>query len=169
MRLKFKDATGIHEFNANRQGEKLNFQYNDRSIELEVNELSNAEFMLTSGEEIIRCQAVRRKDMIFIHIGGRSLSFRDVTQEDDSVSGGAGGEVDSEVVAPMPGSVIKLLVTEGENVKLRQPLVIVEAMKMENEVQSPMDGVVGKILVEPGQQVGFGEKLIELVPLSGAG
>ncbi len=167
MRLKLKDTSGIHEIDVQRHSEKLIIKHEDKTFEFEVNELLDSGFILVHNDNIIRGYAVRRKDGIFLQIGGRYWNFQDVTQ-DDMTSGVAGGEGDYEVVAPMPGSVIKLLIEEGQEIKRDQPLVIVEAMKMENEVRAAADGVVNKILVEPGQQVGFGEKLVELAPMNGA-
>ncbi len=167
MRLKLKDTSGVHEIDVQRNGEKVLIQFREKSFELIVNELPNAGFIMEHDDKVMRGYAVRRKDGIFLQIGGRYWNFQDVTQ-DDVTGGVADGEGDYEVVAPMPGSVIKLLVDEDQEVKRGQPLVIVEAMKMENEVRAAADGVVSKILVEPGQQVGFGEKLVELVPMNGA-
>ena len=55
------------------------------------------------------------------------------------------------VLAPMPGKVVKVLVTAGDEVKARQGLVVVEAMKMENELRSPKDGRVTEVLVAEGR------------------
>ena len=165
MRLKLKDNNGLHELDVQRKGEKLTAQIDDKSIELEINELPNSRYIIKSGDRIIRGYAIKKKDYIFIHINGCSWNFKDVTNEDVSVHS-AGGDGDNKIVSPMPGSVIKILVNEGDKVELDQPLVIVEAMKMENEVHSQMNGIVDKVLVESGQQVGFGELLIELAPLS---
>ncbi|MFA4640979.1 sodium-extruding oxaloacetate decarboxylase subunit alpha [Pyrococcus kukulkanii] len=66
------------------------------------------------------------------------------------------------VTAPMPGKVLKILVREGDRVRIGQGLLILEAMKMENEIPSPMDGVVKRILVKEGDAVDTGQALIEL-------
>ncbi|BAM00204.1 MULTISPECIES: DUF2118 domain-containing protein [Caldilinea] len=57
------------------------------------------------------------------------------------------------ITAPIPGLVIKTLVSPGDSVEEGQPLVILEAMKMENEIRSIRSGVVKTILVSPGQRV----------------
>lgn len=57
------------------------------------------------------------------------------------------------VVAPIPGLVIKVLVAAGDEVADQQPLVLLEAMKMENEIRAPRAGIIKKIEVEPSQQV----------------
>jgi biotin carboxyl carrier protein len=55
--------------------------------------------------------------------------------------------------SPMPGKVVKILVATGQTVEENQPLIIVEAMKMENELRSPKAGKIGRILVGAGQAV----------------
>ncbi|HLE44224.1 MAG TPA: biotin/lipoyl-containing protein, partial [Methylomirabilota bacterium] len=57
------------------------------------------------------------------------------------------------LTAPMPGKVVKVLVALGDEVKEGQPLVVVEAMKMENEMKSPRDGKVVELHVREGQTV----------------
>jgi acetyl/propionyl-CoA carboxylase alpha subunit len=82
--------------------------------------------------------------------------------EDAAAHGhGAGGE-QSAVTAPMPGTVIRVLVAEGEEVQQRQPLVVLEAMKMETPLVSPYEGVVRRVHVGEGDQVAGGALLVEL-------
>jgi methylmalonyl-CoA carboxyltransferase small subunit len=66
------------------------------------------------------------------------------------------------VVAPLAGSVAKVLVEEGEEIASGQVLLILEAMKMETEITAPKAGKVARILVEKGTAVQAGEGLIEL-------
>jgi acetyl/propionyl-CoA carboxylase alpha subunit len=74
---------------------------------------------------------------------------------------GAAGE-QSTVVAPMPGTVIKVLVAAGDNVQPRQPLVVLEAMKMETPLSSPYEAVVRAVHVAEGDRVAGGALLVEL-------
>jgi biotin carboxyl carrier protein len=62
----------------------------------------------------------------------------------------------------MPGTVIRLLVSPGERVHARQPLVVLEAMKMETPVASPFEAVVRAVHVTEGQHVVGGALLVEL-------
>ncbi|MEW6074465.1 MAG: biotin/lipoyl-containing protein [Planctomycetota bacterium] len=73
-------------------------------------------------------------------------------------SGGHGGVVKSV----MPGVVIELLAREGEVVAKGQPLLILEAMKMQNEIAAPMAGIVKGFHVAEGEAVGNGAKLVTL-------
>lgn len=66
----------------------------------------------------------------------------------------------TEVKAPLPGMVREVFVKVGSKVRKGDPLLTLEAMKLENEIQSPTDGVVRGILVRPGQPV---EKSVPLV------
>lgn len=65
-----------------------------------------------------------------------------------------------EINSPMPGKVLRHLVTVGDEVKEGQGLVVVEAMKMENELQSPKDGTVKEIIVKVGMPVDTGTTLL---------
>jgi biotin carboxyl carrier protein len=62
----------------------------------------------------------------------------------------------------MPGTVIKVLVAPGDQVRARQPLLVLEAMKMETPVTAPYDGVVRSINVAEGDRVTGGQLLVEL-------
>ena len=62
--------------------------------------------------------------------------------------------------SPMPGKVVKILVSPGQTVEENQPLTIVEAMKMENELRSPKSGKIGQIFVGAGQAVDAGTALL---------
>jgi biotin carboxyl carrier protein len=64
-----------------------------------------------------------------------------------------------QVVAPMPGKVVRLLVKAGDTVEAGQGLLVVEAMKMQNEIRSPKSGVVERLLAQEGQPVNAGEIL----------
>jgi len=68
----------------------------------------------------------------------------------------------SEIKAPMPGLVLQLYVEKGQEVKKDDPLIILEAMKMENVIKSPGEGVVKDIPVKKGDAVEKGTILIEM-------
>jgi biotin carboxyl carrier protein len=66
------------------------------------------------------------------------------------------------IVSPMPGKVLKINISEGEEVKKGQVLLVVEAMKMENNVMSPADGKIEKLLVNEGDMVEGSALLVKL-------
>ncbi len=65
------------------------------------------------------------------------------------------------VTAPMPGRILKIMVSEKQVVKLNVPLFIIESMKMENEVLSPRDGKVQKINYKVNDLVSVGDPIVE--------
>jgi biotin carboxyl carrier protein len=69
------------------------------------------------------------------------------------------------VAALMPGKVLKLLVQPGEVVEEGQPILILEAMKMQNEYTAPMAGTVGQVHVEEGMNVEINSPMVTLVPV----
>ena len=79
----------------------------------------------------------------------------DVEAQAHTAGGGA-------VVSPMPGTVVTVPVTAGDVVTARQPLVVLEAMKMELPVAAPFDGTVAAVHVAPGDRVAGGTLLVEL-------
>ena len=73
---------------------------------------------------------------------------------------GQGRSGPQRLVAPMPGKVVRVLVKVGDAVRARQPLVVIEAMKMENELRARSDGVVVEIHGREGQLVDAGSLLV---------
>ena len=69
---------------------------------------------------------------------------------------------EGQVVSPMPGVILKVLVKEGQAVTAGETLMILEAMKMENELRAPKDGVVARLFIQPGQDVETGMVLAEI-------
>ena len=72
----------------------------------------------------------------------------------------ASGTGDGLMKSSMPGRVVSVLVSEGEEVSQGQPVLVLEAMKMENELKAPIDGTVAAIHVADGETVDAGAKLI---------
>ncbi len=69
---------------------------------------------------------------------------------------------DGRIKAPIPGLITRVLVSPGELVELGQPLLVLEAMKMENEIRAPRTGRVAQIHVAPGQSVTLGVVVAEM-------
>jgi 3-methylcrotonyl-CoA carboxylase alpha subunit len=79
------------------------------------------------------------------------------TARDRGVAGGTG-----RLTAPMPARVVRITVTAGQQVSQNQPLVVLEAMKMEHVVEAPHAGVVTEVCVQVGAQVASGAQLLTL-------
>ena len=66
------------------------------------------------------------------------------------------------VVAPMPGTILKVLKTNGDAVKAGEVVLILEAMKMENEITAPVDGTVDSLNLTEGSTVAGGDLLFDV-------
>jgi acetyl-CoA/propionyl-CoA carboxylase biotin carboxyl carrier protein len=131
----------------------------------------------------VPASAVLDRDTLLLSFGGRTYRFAYVSDgpgpsgstvtwlgrdgqswaltEDRAapVRGGGAASADGTVRSPMPGTVLAVRVNAGDQVTSGQPLLIVEAMKMEHAVSSPVSGVVSAVNVKAGQQVQIDETL----------
>ena len=104
------------------------------------------------------------QDDFEVHLAGRSIAVQ-VRQagsfgRQKKEGGGVAGGGPQRVVAPMPGKIVRILVKAGDEVKAKQGLVVVEAMKMENELRAARDGRVREVQVGEGQSVDAGAVLL---------
>jgi len=100
-----------------------------------------------------------RAGVVYTRVNRRSRSGvrRSAGADPFAAAGGV-----QQVVAPMPGRIVRVLVSPGDTVAARQGLVVVEAMKMENEIRAPRAGQVREVLVGPGVSVEAGRPLVVL-------
>ena len=102
---------------------------------------------------------------LHLWLGGELFVFqRDESSNRRGRSSTANAEASENVLAPMPGAVLEVLVGEGDRVERNQTVVIMESMKMELVITASRSGVVRRLAVHPGQQVERGMRLLELSP-----
>jgi biotin carboxyl carrier protein len=100
---------------------------------------------------------------VHVQIDGHALRVKVVDPRKDALSLGAASQAGS-VVTEMPGAVVRVLVSQGQAVTKGQPVVVVEAMKMENEFRASIAGTVARIAVKPGDRVESGTLLLAIEP-----
>ena len=123
---------------------------------------------LTPGGPSLRAASVVIGDAAHLDIAGRSVAFR-IAQPPDvdraaSAAAAAHGTGPVELVAPMPGQVLAVVLAAGAHVEAGDTVVILEAMKMEHAVTAPRDGVLADVLVRQGEQVTRGQRLAVVEP-----
>ena len=109
----------------------------------------------------VRAIVARLRDRIHVAVDGHTVVFERV---DDAAGGGARGAGSGMVTAPMPGKIVKVLVAAGDAVTAGQPLVVVEAMKMETTLTAEIDGTVATLAATPGAMVDAGAVLVQITP-----
>ena len=97
---------------------------------------------------------------VFVDGPDGSSSLTEVPRFAGPGAAGGGGSL----LAPMPGLVVRVLAEAGTAVTAGQPLVVLEAMKMEHEVAAPADGIVTELRALAGQQVEAGQVLAVVAP-----
>jgi 3-methylcrotonyl-CoA carboxylase alpha subunit len=96
--------------------------------------------------------------------GGGEDGFRiaDPPSVDEAAAHHAGGGANGRITSPMPGKIVKIAAREGDSVKARDLLLVLEAMKMEHRIEAPGDGTVKTVFVSEGQIVGGSAPLVEI-------
>jgi len=127
--------------------------------------LDNGAYLLEKGNSTHRIKTLKVKDKIFVLTDNESYTFEIPTSKDSNHFGeDQGGHAKSEIRAPMPGKVVKIMVKEGDRVVPKQKLVIVEAMKMENPLMASIAGEVAGVFCKEGELVDSETVLIKLRP-----
>ena len=121
-----------------------------------------------SGEGLCRDESGRTRSFAWAWIGPQLHLWLDgdlfIFQREGvrRHEGGAGDTELGDVLAPMPGAVLEVLVSEGDRVERNQTVLLMESMKMELAITAPGNAIVRRVAVQPGQQVEQGMRLLEL-------
>lgn len=146
--------TSGNTFGANLDGKQLNCEFTA---------ISDNCLLLRIGTKMHTIYYAEENNRKYVFINGEQYDITDVSAgEDRAVRPHEELGTGREVCAPMPGKILKILVAENDTVVLKQPLFIVESMKMENQVCSHMPGRVIKINFKNNDLVSTGDVVIEL-------
>jgi biotin carboxyl carrier protein len=133
------------------------------------------------GKEVVIDAVMPRRDVLSILVGGKSYEvkrertatdlhlwvgpvrheavLRDPRSLHSRRAAGAADHGPRKLIAPMPGKVVRVMVSDGDGVEAGQGLLVVEAMKMQNEIKSPKKGTVRKLVAAVGENVNAGDVL----------
>jgi len=133
----------------------------DRVYNLDVREIEPDSYMFFLNTNVHECRVSGSDSTFEVSIHGRNYSVTIVDpkrlrsgQNSDRHHHGV-----AEILAPMPGKVVRVQTESGATVQKGAGVIVVEAMKMQNEMKSPRDGVVVSIKVKPGDTVNAGDVL----------
>ena len=124
-----------------------------RTIEFTIHDRDAAGGWIEIDGKNQRFYVHRKQDVVEVWIGGRTYRLMQTQKRQESEGSG-------EVRALMPGRIRRIEVKAAERVTAKQPLVIMESMKMETTLAAPRDGVVTEVKCHEGQTVEMGELLV---------
>ncbi|HEV2884910.1 MAG TPA: biotin/lipoyl-containing protein [Pyrinomonadaceae bacterium] len=134
-----------------------------RKFDFEVRELPDGVLLLIDGTKVYRCRVDPRQtnDEFNVTLQGKDydVTIIDPKRLRSGQTAGAHGHGSAEIVSPMPGKVVRVLVAVGAEVEMGAGVIVVEAMKMQNELKAPKAGVVTSIKTAPGTTVNAGDVL----------
>ena len=147
-----------------RRGGRMVCTLDGRALDADAVEVATATYSILLRGQSYEVRVHEAPDGLHINSGGEELLAQVVDpQQWRSRRAVRGGRVEAEgrqeILAPMPGKIVRVLAKAGDAVEAGQGLLVVEAMKMQNEIKAPKTGKVEKILVAEGQAVNAGETL----------
>ena len=141
---------------------RTHWMINGRAAVADAVEVGNGVYSILIGGESLEVRVEREPGLggrLRVIVGGREYSGFVRDPRAWRKHRGAAAEVEGaqQVLAPMPGKIVRVLVAAGDVVSAGQGVAVVEAMKMQNEVRAPKSGQVQRIHVSEGQTVAAGE------------
>ncbi|WP_421891037.1 acetyl-CoA carboxylase biotin carboxyl carrier protein subunit [Marinoscillum sp.] len=162
MKLKV-EVNGRNEFQiAEHEGGAL---INGKESTYDLHRKSSNEFLLYQNQHVYQISVVESHDStLTLNINGEefSASTKDHIAQilEDLGMDVIANEVINEINAPMPGTIIDIVVSEGQEIQEGDTILILEAMKMENIIKSPVNATIQKIHIEKGQNVEKNQVLV---------
>lgn len=132
------------------------------------NNYQELSFVIDGVEKKVLCEVIDQKFWCFVDNETYCFDIADLTASSAGNSSRQKKNLkpDHLIKAPMPGKITKVFVQDGDTVEKSQPLLVMEAMKMEYTLKSDLNTVVEKVNVKLGDQVILGHLLIQLQPVT---
>jgi len=164
IKLKAEVAGKDHQISIQRRESAVLAEVDGRCYTLELRDLGDGEYLLIDDHTVYNCRvdnSHNHPDHIEISLRGVSYPVK-LTDPKRLRSAQSGAEHDkgtAQIVAPMPGKVVRVLVEAGSEVEAGAGILVVEAMKMQNEMKAPKAGQVVSIHAQVGSTVNAGDVL----------
>jgi biotin carboxyl carrier protein len=146
------------------EGSRVVAEIDGRQYDLSVHEKSAGEYLIVSDGCVFDCRVGQRPESgaaieVTVGTANYSVTLTDPKRLRGASNAGAHGDEAARIIAPMPGKIVRVLVSAGEQVEAGAGIVVVEAMKMQNEMKSPKAGTVTSVNVATGETVNAGQVL----------
>jgi biotin carboxyl carrier protein len=144
-----------------RRGGRSQFRLDGRIVLADAVETVPGVYSILLGGDSFEVRVETDADNIRVYVGGREYAAEicDPRQWRRTRTKISEAEGRQQILAPMPGKIVRILAKAGDAVERGQGLMVVEAMKMQNEIKSPKSGKVERLMAREGQTVNAGEAL----------
>lgn len=165
--MKFETTIGEQDYELNLDVEASQVSLNGEAKNYEFIQQDNGRYLLRMGTKLYKLDSVNfDKHTVEFQLNGEWCSV-DVRDEQDLLLDRLGFKSalemgEGEVNAPMPGKILDIMASEGDEVEEGQAVAILEAMKMENELKAPVHGIVTTIHASVGDSVEKNAKILEI-------
>jgi biotin carboxyl carrier protein len=143
-------------------GERPVWTMDGQRLEADATAVSPGIYSILINGKSFDVRVERLGSQLRVIAGGQEFSV--LAQDEREWRRNRAGSVEAEgrqqVLAPMPGKIVRVLVSAGDTVRAGQGLLVVEAMKMQNEIRAPKSGTIDRVRVIEGQTVNAGEVVI---------
>jgi len=138
-----------------------------RNYRVEVRQLGGGEYLLISGSSVFKCRVERKRDPshqgetfeVMLRGHTHDVTIADPKRLRTAQSAGIHHPGAVEIISPMPGKIVCVLVEAGAKVEAGAGVIVVEAMKMQNEMKAPKAGIVVSVRTEESATVNAGDVL----------
>ncbi|HZE63455.1 MAG TPA: biotin/lipoyl-containing protein [Pyrinomonadaceae bacterium] len=164
MKYKAQLSESEHAISLGIAGESATADIDGRRHEIELRQLSGGEYLLNSGSDVYKCRVEGKHDSnnsfaVILRGVSYHITIIDPKRLRSARSSAAHAHGAAEIISPMPGKVVRVLVAAGTTVEAGAGIIVVEAMKMQNEMKAPKAGVVVSVNAEAGATVNAGDVL----------
>jgi biotin carboxyl carrier protein len=164
MKLQAQVSESIHNVEIERDGEKVFAKIDDREYELEASEPEPNVFLLKHAgriHEFYVSPSIRQGGAQVVSSRKSDIEVTLIDPKKLRGSAGTGASADglAEIKTMMPGKVVRLIANVGDSVEKGDPVLVVEAMKMQNDLKAPKNGIVKEFKVAEGATVSAGDIL----------
>lgn len=161
MKLEIELSGKKHTLETAPRGERVRWLVDGKEIEADAIEVSPGVYSVLIGGDSIEVRVDPTATGLQVTTG--PTEFQAVVRDPREWQRGRTSATETEgrqkVLAPMPGKIVRVLVSAGDAVKAGQGIVVVEAMKMQNEIRATKSGVVERLTVTEGQAVNAGDAI----------
>lgn len=151
--MKLKRNNELIDVDAKQINGNLVGQVNDNELTVTILSSEENTVKLLHNNEIKEAVYAQGRDKYYVQIDGKQYIFNKVEDEEDIIAGSGESEDIENIIPPMPGTIIKVNVVEGDKVNEGDAVIVVEAMKMETNLYTRITGTVTKVNAKEGDRV----------------